>query len=110
MQNILFGRDVIYQPHVGHSPAVVGVVQFNVLCEIDVDVALDGDGHDVTVGQGDLDGVVSANQVPRRIRNHDAFRRRREVVLLVRQDLETIQTKFETSKNDVTLSEGEVVK
>ena len=97
MQNI-FGRDVIYQPPVRHSPVVVGVVQFNVLCEIDVDVALDGDGHDVTVGQGDLDGVVPANQVSCRIRDDNALRRRREVVLLVRQDLEAIQTNLRHSK------------
>ncbi len=69
-------------------------MQFNVLCEVDVDVALDGNGHDVTVGQGDLDGVVPANQISCRIRDDDALRRRGEGVLLVRQDLKRIESKM----------------
>lgn len=79
--------DVTYKAALNQLPVVIRVVQIDILSKIEVKVALYGDGHDVTVGQGDLDDVVPANQVSRRIGDDDALRRRREVVLFFFQDL-----------------------
>ncbi len=52
---------------------VLKVIEFDVLAEVDADVPLDGDGHDVTVGQGNLDRRLAADQGSRWIRQHDAL-------------------------------------
>jgi len=93
--------DVTYKAALNQLPVVIRVVQIDILSKIEVEVALYGDGHDVTIGQGDLDDVVPANQVSRRIGDDDALRRRREVVLFFFQDLKTKQ-KNGPSTYDVT--------
>jgi len=52
---------------------VLKVIEFDVLAEVDADVPLDGDGHDVAVGQGNLDRRLAADQGSRRIREDDAL-------------------------------------
>jgi hypothetical protein len=52
---------------------VLKVIEFDVLAEVDADVPFDGDGHDVTVGQGHLDRRLAADQGSRRIREDDAL-------------------------------------